>query len=104
MEAILTFVVVVAVKMIDPVSLVAAAAFGALAASRASTEWRWITIVIGTMVVLAALAALSWHLSILDGQPNFRFRWAETAAASFLQIFLICLAAQKWRARRKSDC
>jgi hypothetical protein len=100
MESVLTFVVVVAAMMPDPLTLLVAVVFGAFAASRAHVETRWAIIVCGVLVVTLALAVLSWRVSTLDGRPDFSFRWAETVVASFLQIYLIYLGVQKWRARR----
>jgi hypothetical protein len=96
MEATLIFIAVVAVKMIDPLTLLVAAGLGAVAASRPSAKSRWIAIGCGAAFMVTALAALSWRISVLDGQSNFRFPWVATAIASFLQVYLISLAFQKW--------
>lgn len=98
MEAILTFIVVTTVIMVDPISLLPALGFGLLAAVQRPAEWRWVTIALGALIICAALAALTWHLAELEGRL-FRFRWAETGVASFLQIGLICAAIRWWRAR-----
>jgi len=99
MDALLIFVVVVAVKLIDPATLVPSGIFGFIAGSRATAAARWLIIVIGAAVVTAAFAWLSWWLASQQGQ-RFHFGWAETAVASFLQVWLLSLAASRFRRRQ----
>jgi len=96
MELILAFVVTVAVRILDPLSLAAAAVFGIWAGNRPDSERRWLIIALGTVALVVALAALS---TSLGGMP-MSFWWAQATAVSFLQIWLISLATRKWRAAR----
>jgi hypothetical protein len=95
-KLILAFVDAVAVRMLDPLSLAAAAAFGIWAGTRPDSERRWLVIALGTVALVAALATLS---TSLGGMP-MSFWWAQATAVSFLQIWLISLATRKWRATR----
>jgi hypothetical protein len=100
MGDIIDFVIVIFVKMSDPISLLVAASFAGLAATRANANSRWITIGVGTAVMIAAEAALASAVASQMGQRVFTFKWTATGVATFLQIYLICIVLQKWRARR----
>jgi hypothetical protein len=100
MANIIDFVIVIVVKMLDPIALLVAAGIAGLAATRANASSRWVTIGVGTVLMIAAEAALASAVASQMGQRLFAFKWTATAIATFLQIFLICLGLQKWRTRR----
>ena len=102
METLLIFGVRTIIRMLDPLTWVAAFAFGALAATRASTELRVATIGVGAFLILLAGAALSNHLSALEGSP-FRFYWAPYGLAALLQVSLATAAIWLWRKRSKKS-
>jgi len=95
MAFILGFVAATIAKMLDPLSLAVAAAFGLFVGTRANKETRWAIIILGVVAILAMSAALAAAAAHLDG-TTMRLRWPETAAAGFLQVWLISMAAHKW--------
>lgn len=99
MASVLIFVVVVAVKLVDPLTLFLAVCVAAFAASPTSANSRWLIMLSGAAVMVGLLAGLSLLLSNADGQ-HFHFAWVETACASVIQIWLFTFAFGAWRNRR----
>lgn len=100
MDTLLIFGVRTIIRMLDPLTWVAAIAFGGFAASRVSTEVRVATIGVGAVLILLAGAALSGHLSALEGSP-FRFYWVPYGLAALLQVSIATAAIWYWRNRSK---
>jgi hypothetical protein len=99
MGSLLIFVVVVAVKLVDPITLFLAAWIAGIATLPRMASYRWLIIFAGAAVMVALFATLQWRLSIWEGQ-RFRFAWVETSVASVIQISLLSLAFGAWHKRR----
>lgn len=100
MASVLIFVVVVAVKLVDPLTLFLAACVAAFASAPSSANFRWQIILSGAAVMVGLLAGLSLLVSNAEGQRFFHFAWVETACASVIQITLITFGFGAWRNRR----
>ncbi len=103
MFELLSFVVVVAVRMIDPISIVVAITLGTLAAIPKDRGLRWIIVGTGAVAMAIAFSLLaSYHDSLLGVRQNSAWTAMQvvtTLTASSLQIALAMGLIGRWRRR-----
>lgn len=98
----LSFVVVVAVRLIDPVTIVIALAIGAIATIPKDRSVQWVVIGIGAVAMTGTLEMLTVLLRHYDGQigdARAPMRIMTTLTASGLQIAFATWLFKWWRHR-----
>jgi len=103
MNDILSFVVIVAVRLIDPLIIVVALGIGAIATVSRKRSVQWVVICVGAVVVTGALELLTALLRNYDGHvgnSRVAMRVITTLTASGLQIAIAAWLFNWWRGRR----
>ena len=102
MADVLAFFVVVAISLIDPITLVAAALLAGIMSDTRLVRHRWLAVFLGAAVMTALLAALSKQLGRMEGFAS-PFPYVAKFTASAIQIWALTIGFRAARHHKKHD-